>query len=261
MRQRLPAGDLPPDEELNAVLDRMTRVSQLASSLAQDRKEEHAKHHFSFLTLYDRCCGVLDAIHHLLANSEPFVHEAMMLTRPLFTDSLALAEYAATDERRRGELAIGWTLAGLTDLEGYYKDAAARGSDASFMLKWIAGMRRDVQGYARRHNITSTKSWQPDKNTKQLAEKHGRGDEYPSLLLAHHFIHGSTTALVFRASRVDDGSYRFGGEGVFVGDWATGAGSFATRSMLHAARAACRVFGPDEPAQLATLLAECGVDG
>jgi hypothetical protein len=63
------------------------------------------------LALFDRCRSLLGAIRLLLAHG--FVHEAVMLGRSLFTDSLMLAEYASADERRRVELVIGWSIASL----------------------------------------------------------------------------------------------------------------------------------------------------
>jgi hypothetical protein len=63
------------------------------------------------LALFDRCRSLLGAIRLRLAHG--FVHEAVMLGRSLFTDSLMLAEYASADERRRVELVIGWSIASL----------------------------------------------------------------------------------------------------------------------------------------------------
>jgi hypothetical protein len=62
---------------------------------------------------FDRWRSLLGAIRLLIAHN--FAHEAVMLGRALFTDSLTLAEYAARDERGRAELVIGWSMAGLAD--------------------------------------------------------------------------------------------------------------------------------------------------
>jgi hypothetical protein len=70
--------------------------------------------------------------------SEGFGHEAVALGRPLFVNSLALRELAAADDKRRGSLMVGWVLAGIQDLENYWRDQAARGHDVSKGMEQIA---------------------------------------------------------------------------------------------------------------------------
>lgn len=91
--------------DLKPVLERMTRVSLLAGSLGGGEHSDRPPYDVEVLALFDRCRSLLGAVRLLLAHN--FVHEAVMLGRPLFTDSLALAEFAAVDERRRGELVVG----------------------------------------------------------------------------------------------------------------------------------------------------------
>jgi hypothetical protein len=241
--------------DLKPVLDRMTRVSLLAGSLGGGATSERPRHDLEVLGLFDRCRSLLGAVRLLLAHN--FVHEAVMLGRPLFTDSLALAEFAAVDARRRGELVVGWALGGLADLEGIVRHASSPSEDASDEQLFDLGPRRaELEAYARRHGF-STKHWRPDDHAKTLAEKHGRGGEYAALLITHQFVHGSANAVSQRYSKATDDTVAIGGPAAQLEVWASDAGNFASYSTLHAARAACKIFGWAEPSELAELLAAC----
>jgi hypothetical protein len=176
------------------------------------------------LGLFDRCKSLLAAIGVLLTND--FVHEAVMLGRPLFTDSLMLAEYASAEKARRAELGVGWEMAGLADLEGIYRDASSRGDDVTEQLTALAERRTKIEAYGRRHGV-KTRAWRPDEHAKELAIKHGRGDEYPAMLLTHHFVHGSTMAASQRYSAAADGTIEVGGPAAQLEPWAMDAGSTA----------------------------------
>jgi hypothetical protein len=113
-----------------------------------------------------------------------------MLGRPLFTDSLALPEFAAVDERRRGELVVGWASGSLSELEAIIRHAHSPGEDVSDELVALGRRRAGLEAYARSNGF-GTKQWRPDDHAKTLAEKHGRGEEYAALLVTHQFVHGS----------------------------------------------------------------------
>jgi hypothetical protein len=232
----------------------MTRVSTLVGSLGGGRYSKRARHEIDVVALFDRCRSMLGAIRLLLAHN--FVHEAVILGRPLFTDSLALAELASIDEKRRGDLVIGWELGSLDALEGILRDDESRGVDQSDGLAKVAERRSEVEAYARREGFR-TRRWQPDDHAKALADKHGRGDEYSALLLTHLFVHGTTLATAQRYSQVAEDAVEIGGPAVELRVWANDAGLFAAVSTLYAARAICQILGWEEPPELETLLAEC----
>jgi len=86
------------------VFDLVTKTSEMNDALRKGKKVEGPPSYASVVALFDRCCSLLGAIRVLLHYD--FVHEAIILARPLFTDSLALAEIAAADDRGRDELAV-----------------------------------------------------------------------------------------------------------------------------------------------------------
>jgi hypothetical protein len=234
----------------------MMRAGELVAAVGGEEMSEQPRHNLEVLALFDRCRSLLGAIHRLLLHD--FVHEAVMLGRPLFTDSLALTELASVDERTRGGLALGWEMASLAQLEGLFRDLEARGEDMSRGFDYIETRRAQVEDYARRHGF-GTKHWKPDSYAKDLAEKHGRGQEYSALLLTQHFVHGTTIATSQRYSKVGEQTVEVGGPAAAAQFelWANDAGLFAISSTLNAARAVCQILGWDEPAELEALFLKC----
>lgn len=228
------------------VIELMTEASTVVGSVGGGAVAERRRHELDVLGVFDRCRSLLGAIRLLLANK--FTHEAVMLGRPLFADSLFLMEYAAVDERRRTDMVVGWTMASLSDLEGIVRSKA---DDAA--LRTIAAQRTALEGYARRHGAR-TRFWRPDDHVKPLSKKHGRTEEYTGLLVAQHFVHGSTLAVSQRYAQVSEDSIEVGGPAVEHDAWARDAGLFAAESTLLAARAACAIFGWEEPPEIERLL-------
>jgi hypothetical protein len=111
--------------------------------------------------------------------------------------------------------------------------------------------RRELQEYASSRGYGMSQ-WQPDKHAKGLADKHGRDSEYAGYLVSHMFVHGTTTVISEHYSWTDEGAVVGGPQS--SKRWERDAGLFASHSMLRGARAACRMFGWDEPAELAALL-------
>jgi hypothetical protein len=176
-----------------------------------------------------------------------------MLGRPLFTDSLMLAEYASANERRRVELVMGWSMASLAAVEGIFLDARRlRGKDVAAALTGLTERRREYEDYARRHGARS-RAWRPDDHAKELALKHGREDEYGAFLVTQQFVHGATSAISARYSKVTEDTVAVGGPAVDLETWGRSAALFAANSMLHAARAGCAIFGWREPPQIDEL--------
>jgi hypothetical protein len=71
------------DAEIRGLL---TETADLGASLGHE--SERPYHEVEIGALFDRCRSTFGAIRLLLAND--FVHEAVILTRPLLTDSLVL---------------------------------------------------------------------------------------------------------------------------------------------------------------------------
>jgi hypothetical protein len=84
------------DEETRDVLQ---EVADMAGTIGDEAPVERYYHQHEVGTLFDRCRGMFAAVLALLDGG--FVQEAGTFCRPLFVDSLALAEIAAADEKRR----------------------------------------------------------------------------------------------------------------------------------------------------------------
>jgi hypothetical protein len=175
-----------------------------------------------------------------------------MLNRPLFTDSLALAELAAADDKRRGSLVVGWVLGSLQQFRAYFLDRRSRGLDVEDDLKALGEREREATKYARDHGY-GTKHWQPDDEAKRLADAHRRGGEYGAMLVTGMFVHGLTTATSERYWQTDEGVYVVGGSALTPKPWERDVALFASHSMLLAARAVCVMFGWAEPPELDDL--------
>lgn len=192
------------------------------------------------------------AVRVLLDNG--FVQEAAMFCRPMFVHSLALAEIAAADEKRRISLVVGRQLDAIADIEGIFREMQARGDEQVVKnLEHMAERRRRVEKYARRHDA-STKHWDPEDHVKAMADKHGRGGEYPSYRMTSHFVHGSAAITGHRSSVDEEEVARIGGPHLDVDVWERPTALFAAYSLALACRRICSIFGYDEPDELVEVL-------
>jgi hypothetical protein len=226
----------------------LVEVGELAARFGHE-PTELPTHMAPVLGLFDRCRSTFGAVRLLLEHG--FAHEAVMLGRPLFTESLMLAELADANETRRVELVVGWWMRGLADVEGIVREGQARGDDATDDLAAIATRRAELEEYARRRDAR-TRQWRVDE--KKLAETHGRAAEYLDFDLTHHFVHGTPMAVEQRMSKIAQDTLAVGGPAADFDTWGSPSGLFAAKSLLHACRAACGIFAWDEPAALEPLM-------
>jgi hypothetical protein len=239
---------------LDEVLDFVRRVSALTGPIAGEERREVPRHYLELYALYDRGRSMLAAIRILLERG--FVHEAMILSRPLLTDSLAFAELAASDEQRRATLLIGWERQGLATLRGIAVEAQ-RGGMSGFdpVISFVDQRMTDIETYAGEKGFVGSRHWEPDKSAKALATKHDRESEYMDIRIAHQFVHGSTFATSQRYAQDDEG-VMVGGPAVQRELWGVTAGCSAAQSTLLASRSLCEILGIDEPPELDALLQE-----
>jgi hypothetical protein len=150
---------------LDEVLDFVRRVSALTGPIAGEERREVPRHYLELYALYDRGRSMLAAIRILLERG--FVHEAMILSRPLLTDSLAFAELAASDEQRRATLLIGWERQGLATLRGIAVEAQ-RGGMSGFdpVISFVDQRMTDIETYAGEKGFVGSRHWEPDKSAK-----------------------------------------------------------------------------------------------
>jgi hypothetical protein len=74
-----------------------------------------------------------------------------MFCRPMFVHSLALAEIAAADEKRRISLVVSRQLDAIADIEGIFREMQARGDEQvvknlEHMPNAVAGLRSTHAG-------------------------------------------------------------------------------------------------------------------
>jgi hypothetical protein len=229
--------------------DLLTQISELAGHLGHEAERPH--HELEIAALFDRCRSTFGAIRLLIGND--FVHEAVMLARPLFTDSLVLAELAASGEARRIELVVGRTLKSYYQIEKLVGKMAAGGDDVAEELRHLAERRRRAERYARYHGV-GTSHWEP--NEKNLADVHDRSGEYLDFQITHHFVHGTAAATEQRYSPGAGDEVAVGGPAVDLERWALPTALFAAYSMLLACRHTCRILGLPEPKELDSLFSE-----
>jgi hypothetical protein len=233
------------DEATQQLVD---EVVTLAKQPGTGEVSEHPRHTLEMVALFDRCRGLFGAVR-LLAQ-QGFGQEALILTRPMFTEAMMLLEVGSEDETRRVEITIGYALATLADLEGMWREGQARGEDTSKALTAVAERREALEQYARERN-TRTRHWRP--NEKELADKHVDGDGYLDFRMAHHFVHGSTFATEQRYALRGD-VVMIGGPAASQEDWARVAVLSASQSMLFAVRGICGILDWPEPSALPALL-------
>jgi hypothetical protein len=233
------------------LLDLLVRVSRLVDSVDREPAGRPG-YHLDSMAMFDRCWSLLGAIHLLLRGG--FTHEAMILARPLLTDSVALMEIAAADEQTRAKRRVGRELHALEEWEGTVREGARlTGEDVDARLEAFARKRRSLEAYCRRLGFEPPPHWKHDR-APQLLDQHGRADERPDLRVINQFVHGSSFVTSERYSQRDDGVVVVG---VRDDAWvAEAAGLSAAHSALHAMRAYCRIAAVSEPEQVAALLAE-----
>lgn len=209
------------------------------------------RHMLDVAGLFDRCRSMFGAVRLLLKGD--FAHEAVFLTRPLFTDSLVLMEIAGSDETRQVERVVGWWLDAIADLEGIFlEEESITGAKPVEALAKVGERRRILREYSEQRGARSRR-WRPAEKT--LAKTHGRLDEYLSFRTTHHFVHGSSFAVTQRylGGEAPEDTVAVGGKHAALAEWAAPAGRFAAYSLLHATRASCTILGMDEPDELDQL--------
>ena len=151
--------------------------------------------------LYWRCYSLFQAI--LLLLPKRFGEEALLLARPLFTDSLRLAELAE-HESRRPQLILGWMNRSIEELKGLFRHSAKIGLDKNpeQIEAKLADHQKDILSLRAKYHVSKLAKFRSEADA---ASRYGRGDDFWTFLLSHEIIHGSDAAFLFRRSPVKDG--------------------------------------------------------
>jgi len=166
------------------------------------------------------------------------VGPAFVLQRPLFEDSLRLAEYAAASDVAKVGLIAAWLRAGLKKALGLAQKAARDGGEveAGVIRTNVADQRNKIDRALKRHGAVAT----PFMNVETAAKAFGREDDLPGYEMSHHAVHSDD--LVHSMSR------EMGNEGVMaVGKsrrvYLDAVAELAARSGLHLARSFHAITG------------------
>ena len=239
-------GSLPPvtpSADLNALLDDIGTAAHRVGGNA-----ERPPHYHEVIVIYDRCRGLFKAVHTLVR--EELGEEALILTRPMFTESLMLMDIAAAEEPTRISQLARWSITSLNHLAGVMREGESRGRDETESLANIDARRAQIIDYASKAGVRLPRNWPP--HEKQLADRHGRGEEYLDFCMHHHFVHGSSFATRQRSVRKGD-LHVVGDPDARDPAWARNAALSASQSMLFAMQAVSRIFGWPGPRELAAL--------
>jgi hypothetical protein len=232
------------------------RVLALCRQVQSASKRTHltetvqiATHDAYVINLFARTIGLFDAIVLLLKHGLSV--EAMALARPLFTDSLRLAELAEAGDERR-EIILGEMNQGIQERIDLLREAERLGieENAARQIQTQEDQRKSLLRYQERHGVGKLKRFTTEKN---MTHRCGRQEEYWAYRLSHHMVHGSDVALTYRRRPLEKGylacSVRDMDEMSSIG-----FGAFAAKSMLLSARAVARIFACQEPEEFGPLL-------
>lgn len=198
--------------------------------------------------VWSRARGLFAAARCLL--DQGLVHEAAILTRPLFEDSLVLTEMASVSQEGRVAIAVSRKLDALARLEGIFRRMEKRGEGVEGNMAYIAQRSSALRTYARRSGVSTGWTQKLDK----LAKRHHRyGKEYDGYLLSHQFVHGSAAITEMQASE-DGEALVVGGEAVDTERWQLPTAVSLAYSMALTQRATCRILGLEEPDGLSALI-------
>jgi hypothetical protein len=156
---------------------------------------------------------------------------AFVLQRPLFEDSLRLAELSTGSEVERIALIANWRRIGLKKVDGLRRKAARDGAvnDAAALKTHVADELNKIDTAIKRRGVAA-KDFMKVENA---AVMFGREDDYPAYEMSHQAVHGND--LVHLISRETDN------EGVLIigkprRQYVDAIAEWAARSGLHLAR-------------------------
>jgi hypothetical protein len=203
--------------------------------------------------MYWRCVRLYRAALILIWHSSP--EEALIIARSLFEESLRFQEMA-DDPAGREVLILGWLNRSIHEQRGLVREAASLGieGEPEALLAKVAEQQAELDRYIRKNNVGSLRNFaQP----RVVARKHGRIDDFWTYLSAHEVVHGSDFALKLSRKKLQSGTI-----GLYLTNedpgLLLGVAAFCARSALLTARSAARIFGWQEPPEIAGLLDEIG---
>lgn len=199
------------------------------------------------LRIYARCRSLFVAAA-LLVRAD-HAEEALILGRSLFMDALRLMELARSADR--DALLLGFAIDSVTDKRFMIESAVRNGleDDPAPILATIDEEGRKLERLRQRLGIGKVRQFGTE---KALARRHERLEELWTFEFGHRMTHGTTVAHETRTKAVGAdalGIYLRSSEPEYL--WASAA--FLVATMIDAQRAASKIFGWAEPAELEGL--------
>ena len=172
--------------------------------------------------------------------------EALILTRQMFTDSLRLLELSRRGPNRSA-LILEMIYENLREWENLDKKARNLGATPegdSRVVDHVAKQREEVEAYRRRHQLKERERFRSE---KQLADEHGRLDEYMDFEFTHRIVH---QPFISQLGRLEKGPEQDRIHLQTIDDrQLANVCAIAMTSALHAHKAAATIFGWLEPPQ------------
>lgn len=238
-------------------MDAGERMRQVEILVADTRRAnaptESPTYDFAAIVSFNRAWGLFQAMKTLLAYR--FAEEAAALARPLMEESLRLMELASA-ANDRAALALGWLNETMTRRLELIQEARESGKateeEEERAKASIEKKRQEIADYQKRLGIPRLRkfpSW------KDLANNHGRRDEYWDYLLTQHMVHGGEVAQALRMRKEPEATVGFHDRTIDP-SWVAAVARSGAQSMLYAFIATCQILGWPEYSKGQEMLAD-----
>lgn len=201
--------------------------------------------------IYWRCMSLFRSIILLLSNNQP--EEALMLWRPLFTDSLRIRELEAAGKKDRIAIQLGHFASSLERTKDRAQEAKRQGitDDITKELAQIEKQKRALEGYRKKLGIDKLKQFSSEKN---LIKKLNLKVDFWTFLYSHGFVHGEDIAQIHRRRRIEHTSVLAFFSHTADPELLGGVGLAAAQLILDTHESAGKMLGWETSPELPKLL-------
>lgn len=239
-----------PERTLELVTGIQSKVRSAVDAAGPEHRVSPPRAHI--LSKWTRCMSLFDAIGLLLHNAK--VEEALLLSRPLFEESMDLHQLA-TRQAEADALILSWAEDSANRDEALFvRKGEALGLEeiAQRVRSRLAKRRSDIATYRAQYNIPMGVKLQSSENWARLRFK----DAWWMYCASHSVVHGDALAhRTFRQIKIADNSYELGVLPT-TPHWLALVAAFASASYVRAFESTAGLFGWRVPPTLAPLLEE-----
>jgi hypothetical protein len=219
--------DGAPDSYLRVLQD----VTVHVNGLGKDEVREFSPWTANAISMFGHARQLLIASAVLLERRLP--GPAFVLQRPLFEDSLRLAEFSGSSEAERIALMASWRRIGLKKVDGLAQKAARDGAvdDAAALRTHVMDELNKIDAALKRRRVTAKDFM----NAEKAAVAFGREDDYPAYEMSHQAVHGNDLVHLISRETNDEGVLIIGKPKQqyvdAIAEWAAHSGLHLTRSF------------------------------